>query len=45
VIDALLAKENVSNKDTATLTDSSTKYPSSHVVKDQLDTKQAKLIS
>jgi hypothetical protein len=41
----LTEKENISNKDTATLTDSTTKYPSSHVVKDLLDTKQATLVS
>ena len=32
--------ENVANKDTATLVDSSTHYPSSHVVHDLLNTKQ-----
>jgi hypothetical protein len=32
--------ENVTNKDTATLVDSSTHYPSSHVVHDLLNTKQ-----
>ena len=32
--------ENVANKDTATLVDSSTHYPSSHVMHDLLNTKQ-----
>jgi hypothetical protein len=37
--------ENVANKDTATLVDSTTHYPSSHVLHDQLATKQDTLQS
>ena len=39
------AKEDVSNKDTATLVDSTTHYPSSHVMVDQLATKQETLVN
>lgn len=37
------AKESTANKDTATLVDSTTHYPSSHVLVDELAKKQAKL--
>lgn len=39
------AKEDVANKDTATLVDSTTHYPSSHVMVDQLATKQETLVN
>lgn len=39
------AKEDVTNKDTATLVDSTTHYPSSHVMYDQLATKQETLVN
>lgn len=45
VIDALAAKENISNKDTSALVDSTSHYPSSHVMVDQLATKQATLVN